>query len=145
MLIRIITFVLVVVAGLMLYVRFAPTRSEDWHKMPTFSEPGDYQSPGGFRAERKLIAPAEEALRAAEQRALATPRTRLIAGSVDEGLLTFETRSLVMGFPDYTSIAVQGDTLVISGHLRFGKSDMGVNKARIVGWLETLAPLTEPL
>ncbi|WP_239495843.1 DUF1499 domain-containing protein [Yoonia maritima] len=145
MLIRIIIFAIVIVFGVMLYIRFAPTRVDQWHKAPLSSGAGDYQSPVGFRAERKLTASTQDALRAAEQRALATPRTKLIAGSVDKGMLTFETRSLIMGFPDYTTITAQDGVLIISGRLRFGKSDMGVNKARIVGWLETLAPLTEPL
>lgn len=101
MLMRIIFLVSIAIVWVMLYVRFSPTRVHQWHKVPTFSGAGDYQSPGGFRAVRKLTAPTQDALRAAEQRALATPRTKLIAGSVDEGMLTFETRSLIMGFPDY--------------------------------------------
>ena len=80
-----------------------------------------------------------------EARALATPRTRLIAGSAEEGLLTFQTRSLLWGFPDYTTASVTDGTLVIYGRLRFGRSDIGVNKARILGWLASLGPLTEPL
>ena len=68
-----------------------------------------------------------------------------MAGSIQEGLITFHTRSLFWGFPDHTTAGVQGDLLVIYGRLRFGSSDMGVNKARIESWLETLGPLTEPL
>lgn len=142
---RVLLILLLLVAGLMAYVRLAPTRVEDWHKMPALTGVGDYQSAGGFRVERQFTVAAAEILTAAKQRALATPRTRLIAGSVEDGLMTFETRSRVMGFPDYTSVAVNGDTFVIAGHLRYGQSDMGVNKARILGWLDALAPLTEPL
>jgi uncharacterized protein (DUF1499 family) len=69
----------------------------------------------------------------------------LLAGSAGEGMITFQTRSQLWGFPDHTTVAVQGDLLVIYGRLRFGKSDLGVNRARIAGWLETLGPLTEPL
>jgi uncharacterized protein (DUF1499 family) len=136
---------LVLIAGLMLFVRLAPTSAERWHTRPTATEPFDRQDEGAFTAARRISAPANEVLAAFEQRALATPRTRLVAGSVAEGLLTFETRSLLWGFPDYTSVTVADDLLVVYGRLRFGQSDLGVNKARVMGWLDSLGPLTEPL
>ena len=142
---RILIFLVVLIVGLMAYVRFAPTDTARWHQMPDTAEPGDVQEAGGFRAVRRMTAPAADVLMALEQRALATPRTTLLAGSVAEGMLTFQTRSLLWGFPDHTTVAVQDDLIVIYGRLRFGQSDMGVNKARIEAWLETLGPLTEPL
>nr|WP_232204294.1 DUF1499 domain-containing protein [Roseobacter sp. CCS2] len=140
-----LTVLVVLILGLMAYVRFAPTDAARWHQPLMLTAPGDYPEEGGFLVERKIAAPAPEVLAAVESRALATPRTQVIAGSVDEGMITFMTRSRVMGFPDYTTVAVYNDTLVIYGRLRFGRSDMGVNKARIESWLETLGPLTEPL
>ncbi|MFO8125648.1 DUF1499 domain-containing protein [Yoonia sp.] len=142
---RILIILVVLILGLMAYVRLAPTDTAKWHQTPDVAEPGDFPEDGGFRAVRRITAPASEVLMAVEQRALATPRTTLLAGSVTEGMLTFQTRSLFWGFPDHTTVAVQGDLLVIYGRLRFGGSDMGVNRARIEGWLETLGPLTEPL
>ncbi|PJI92038.1 uncharacterized protein DUF1499 [Yoonia maricola] len=142
---RILILLVVLILGLMAYVRFAPTDAARWHQMPDAAEPGDHVGEGSFRAVRRITAPAAEVLTAIEQRALATPRTKLIAGSVGEGMITFQTRSALWGFPDHTTVAVQGDLLVIYGRLRFGRSDLGVNKARIAGWLETLGPLTAPL
>lgn len=142
---RILTVLLVLIVSLMAYIRLAPTSAAQWHVLPDVSEPGDTTQEGGFLAVRKITAPAEQVLTAIEQRALATPRTQLLAGSVAEGMLTFQTRSQLMGFPDQTTVAVKGNLLVIYGRLRFGRSDMGVNRARIAGWLETLGPLTEPL
>ncbi|MDO6589632.1 DUF1499 domain-containing protein [Loktanella sp. D2R18] len=142
---RIVLLFLVILIGLMGYVRLAPTRLDARHKAAVPTEVGDLQSTGGFQAARKIIAPTVDVLQAVEQRALATLRTRVIAGSVEDGTITFETRSALWGFPDYTTASVQGDLLVIAGHLRFGRSDMGVNKTRILGWITTLAPLTEPL
>ncbi len=146
---RIITFlialIVVVIVGLMAYVRLAPTDVAQWHRLPDVSDTGDTLGAGSFLAVRRITAPADQVLAAVEQRALATPRTRLLAGSLAEGLLTFQTRSLLWGFPDHTTVGVQGDLLVIYGRLRFGQSDMGVNRARIAGWLSTLGPLTEPL
>jgi hypothetical protein len=142
---RIVVIAVVLILGLMAYVRFAPTDVVRWHQIAEASGPGDTTAEGSFLAVRRLSAPAAEVLAAVEQRALATPRTRLLAGSVAEGKITFLTRSLLWGFPDYTTVSVQGDLLVIYGRLRFGRSDLGVNKARVESWLETLAPLTEPL
>ncbi|WP_333712276.1 DUF1499 domain-containing protein [Yoonia sp.] len=142
---RILIAILTLIVALMLYVRLAPTQVERWHTRPVATDPIDRQEEGGFLAARRITAPPAEVLRALEQRALATPRTRLLAGSVDEGLLTFQTRSLLWGFPDHTSVTVADDLLIIHGRLRFGRSDMGVNKARVLGWLASLGPLTEPL
>ena len=142
---RILIAILIILAGLMLYVRLAPTNIDRWHTRPTATEPRDQRDEGGFTAVRRMTAPAAEVLAALEQRALATPRTRLLAGSAGEGLLTFQTRSLVWGFPDHTTVAVEGDLLIAYGRLRFGRRDMGVNRARILGWIESLGPLTEPL
>lgn len=142
---RFLVAIVVLIAGLMMYIRIAPTRPEMWHQVSAITGASDTQTPGGFRAERRINTAAPAVLQAVLTRALATPRTKLIAGNVDEGMMTFETRSLVMGFPDYTTVAVIGDVLVISGRLRYGRSDVGVNKARIEGWLAALAPLTEPL
>lgn len=142
---RILIALLILLAGLMLYVRLAPTSVERWHTGPTATEPFDRQDAGGFTAARRITAPAADVLAAFEQRALATPRTRLLAGSVAEGLLTFQTRSLFWGFPDYTTVTVADDLLIVHGRLRFGQSDLGVNKARVLAWLDSLGPLTEPL
>ncbi|WP_439155277.1 DUF1499 domain-containing protein [Yoonia sp.] len=135
---------LMTLAG-MAYIRLAPMDPARVHQASAPRPPGDYAATGGFTAVRKITAPAPKVLATLEQRALATPRTRLFAGSVDEGMITFVTRSLVMGFPDYTTVRVGGDTLTIHGRLRFGQSDLGVNRARVQGWLDTLGPLTEPL
>ena len=142
---RVLIILVVLILGLMAYVRFSPNDPARWHVAPESAGPGDVTGEGSFMATRRITAPAAEVLTAVEQRALATPRTTLLAGSVAEGMLTFQTRSLFWGFPDHTTVAVQGDLLIIYGRLRFGRSDIGVNKARIEGWLETLGPLTEPL
>lgn len=142
---RTLTIVVLLTLAAMAYIRLAPSDPDRWHRMPVSAGPGDYLRDAGFRAERRIVAPPREVLAAVEQRALATPRTRVLAGGVDAGMITFVSRSRVMGFPDYTTVVVQGDILVINGRLRFGGADLGVNRARIMGWLETLGPLTDPL
>jgi hypothetical protein len=142
---RILYFLIIVVLGFAAYVRLAPTDPTRWNVAPQAAAPGDTTEAGGFLAARRIAAPAAEVLQAFEQRALATPRTTLIAGSVNEGMMTFQTRSRLWGFPDYTTVTVTDDLLIVYGRLRFGGSDIGVNQARILGWQETLGPLTEPL
>jgi uncharacterized protein (DUF1499 family) len=142
---RIIIVLVVVLAALMLYVRLAPTDVALWHKRPAAAVPGDTLTMGSFQAVRRITAPATQVLEAVEGIARATPRTKLLAGNVAEGMMTFQTRSRLWGFPDYTTVTVEGDLLVIYGRLRFGSGDVGVNKARIENWLAALGPLTEPL
>jgi hypothetical protein len=142
---RILILLIVLILGAMAYVRLAPTDAALWHKRPTATAPGDIAQEGGFQAARRITAPPAEVLAALEKIALATPRSWLLAGSVAEGMITFQTRSRLWGFPDQTTVAVQGDLLVIYGRLRFGRSDSGVNKNRIENWLVALGPLTEPL
>jgi hypothetical protein len=142
---RFTLFLLIALVGLMGYIRRAPSRIDVWHVAPVTDAIGDKQWAAGFQATRKISAPLGDVLQAVEQRALATPRTQLLAGVVDTHMLTFVTRSAFWGFPDYTTVAVRNDLLVINGRLRFGRSDMGVNKTRILAWLDQLAPLTEPL
>jgi len=142
---RILIFLIVVVLGLMAYVRFAPTDVARWHSLPDGAAMGDAAGQGSFRAVRRITAAPEDVLGAVAKAAAATERTSLIAGSADEGMMTFQTRSKFWGFPDHTTVAVQGDLLIIYGRLRFGKADLGVNKDRIDRWLAVLGPLTEPL
>ncbi|WP_048598096.1 DUF1499 domain-containing protein [Nereida ignava] len=61
----------------------------------------------------------------------ALPRTRKVA----DAPATFVTRSALWAFPDVTRVWIEGDTVHIAGHLIYGKSDMGVNKARITAVL----------
>lgn len=68
----------------------------------------------------------------------ATPRTRVIAGSVPEGHITYVTRSLVFGFPDYATVQSDAERLGIYARSRFGGSDVGVNRARVEGWIDAL-------
>jgi hypothetical protein len=79
--------------------------------------------------------------------ALATPRTRVLAGSVGEGRITFVTRSRVMGFPDFTTAAVMqsdaGPHVCLYGRQGIGEYDWGVNAARVRDWAGQLAGLRD--
>lgn len=132
---RIALIILLTIAiGLGLYVRLAPVNPEHWHAMP--DDVGTRGLSGG--AMRVIDAP-EGGLEQLHAIIVATPRTKVLAGNADEGLVTYVTRSLVVGFPDYTTVRIVETRLEIYGRSRFGRSDFGVNAARIDGWLKRLA------
>ena len=124
-------------------IRLAPADGADWHVDPS----GGQRGPGRFLvaengdlAPVRLAAGPQEVMRALEEIARTTPRTRRIAG--DGTLATWETRSRVFGFPDYTTVRVvpdgEGSRLTAYARLRFGKDDLGVNRARVEDWLDRL-------
>jgi hypothetical protein len=125
--------VLFVVLAFGLYVRLAPTDVARWHQPITAVEDADL--PGGAI---RVIA-ADDALWAEAGRTLqALPRTHVVAGSADEGRITYVTRSALWGFPDYTTVEYGDDTLKLFARLRFGGSDMGVNAKRLERVLSAL-------
>ena len=127
------------------YVRLSPTDLTAFHVAPMATEAGDTATAASFKAARQIATPAADILRAIDQIARETERTERVAGSVGEGLVTYETRSALMGYPDYTTVTVtdgaEGPLLVINARSRFGKGDMGVNRARVEDWLTRLGPL----
>lgn len=141
---RITFFVLLVaVIGMLAYIRLAPSDPERWHVDPlTAADPGE----GGVRLappDAPVLATTPETLMELfDTVAMAEPRVTRLAGSVAEGHATYLARSLVMGFPDYISVralpAEGGATLAVVSRLRFGQSDMGVNRARLDRWMAEL-------
>lgn len=125
--------VLVVAVAAMAYVRLAPSDMARWHRMPEVSGDKSFKS-GVIR----VVPAGAEGLARLDAIIRATPRTRDLAGSVGEGMVTYVSRSRVMGFPDYTTVRQVGDRLEIYARSRFGRSDLGVNGARVEGWLGRL-------
>lgn len=130
---------LVCLAGMAAYVRLAPDVVARWHQplegMPM--APGIVTDPGGARALVPMSDGRAGLARLAEV-AAASPRVRLLAGSVDEGRMTWVVRSVVWGFPDYVTAEAGPGGLRVWSRLRFGRSDLGVNRARLEDWLARL-------
>lgn len=122
---------LVVVA--MGYVRLAPSDPVEWHQMPDAPQDKDFAN-GVIR----VVETGPNGLAELDAIATATPHTERRFGSIDEGMVTYVTRSVVFGFPDYTTARQTGDTLEIYGRARFGKSDLGVNRERVESWIDAL-------
>jgi len=130
MLIWILLLLAVIALG---YIRLAPSDPAVWHQVPEGI--GNLDLAGGVE---RRVEVGPDGLARLDRIIRATPRTRVLAGTVPEGMVTYITRSLVFGFPDYTTVHQAGDALEIYARLRFGRSDLGVNRARVDQWLETL-------
>lgn len=126
--------ILALVVGGALYVRLAPSDPAIWHVLPDVTD----NETGVGEAKRRVAGDADT-LVALDAIARATPRTRVLAGDLASGHITYVTRSLVLGFPDYTSVAVTPEGIALWARLRFGRSDFGVNAARLDSWLRQLA------
>ena len=140
----------VVVLGFAAYVRLAPSDPEIWHvflpsDIAASEDCATSVVPGRGRATAACFVALskEDALQKLDSIAMSTPRTTRLAGSWQQGRITWITRSKLWGFPDYTTAQAQeidGQTRIdLFGRLRFGSEDMGVNAARLTAWLTTLA------
>lgn len=110
----------------MAYIRFGPVDAPYWHQPIEAVQNYDMKN-GSIRV---VVAPPEAFIKV-DAAARALPRTRVIAGSVAQGRITYETRTLFFGFPDYTTVEHIGNTLKFFARSRFGGSDFGVNRARL--------------
>jgi len=123
--------VLVCLVGIGLFIRLAPAAEENWHIMPDMAEPEDVMG-GAFH----VVEATPEEFDRLHAIILETRRTKVFAGSVENRMVTYVTRSLVFGFPDYTTVEHVEDRIEIFGRQRFGQSDYGVNATRIDQWVE---------
>lgn len=110
------------------YVRLAPHDTEKVHAPIEGAQDQD-MSTGAVR-----VIPADTGMfEAAVAYMENLPRTERLAGDVASGRVTFVTRSRVFGFPDYTTLELSNGRLKAYARLRFGQSDMGVNRERLEG------------
>ncbi len=121
------------VIALGLYIRLAPSDPARWHLAVAGTTDEDMQ--GGVI---RMVETGPDGLAKLDVLAQATPRTTVLAGSVEDGMITYVTRTQVIGFPDYTTVQQDGDVLRFHARLRFGRSDFGVNRDRVDGWLAAL-------
>lgn len=116
---------LVLVIGLA-YIRLAPSNPDKWHR-DIRAEQNEDRANGAVR----IIPGDGESFRKAIGLLGNLPRTHRIDDGSDPNHATFVTRSVVFGFPDYTTVQHTGDQLKLFARLRFGKSDLGVNRKRL--------------
>lgn len=134
-LIRMIFFLLILLAiGGLAWIRLAPSDPAVWNVDPKVT--ADQDLAGGVR--RRISDAGEDGFSRLHTLILSTPRTDVLAGTLDQGQVTYVTRSKWMGFPDYTTVRADGAVLEVWARSRFGTSDLGVNRKRVEGWLTAL-------
>lgn len=128
-----------------------------WHRDPALVErstspndflaalPGMTEAPADVGAEtydetpRDLLARFDAVVRA-------QPRVEVIAGSVDDLMITYMQRSRYIGFPDYITVKAipvgEGASLIVYSRSRYGRSDFGVNRKRVTEWLGAIGHST---
>lgn len=128
------------------FIRLAPTDPARWHTDPGSLPVTDCAAPVTTRSTARVTCTRPEApaalLARLDEIALAAPRTRRLAGSAETGRITWESRSAIWGFPDYTTVQAtalaDGTRLDLLARSRFGDYDWGVNAARLERWLSAL-------
>ena len=142
-----IALLLALIAGAMVWVRLAPTDPARWHvALDRQALPGPCgpdavtAQTGAARAACLVSGTPNEALARLAGIAESSPRTIRIAGSPEEGRITWVSRSALWGFPDYITAEARTEgeqtRLDMLSRLRFGREDMGVNAARLRDWLD---------
>jgi len=145
MMIKLVWLLLIATVAFAGYVRFAPYDAARWHVASSRNAIGDYSGMNTFEAVRGMSAAPVDILRALETVILNDPRTQMMSGQVEDGIVTYQTRSRLFGYPDYTTVSVidtqAGPLLSIHGRARFGKSDINQNAKRIKRWIAAAGPL----
>jgi hypothetical protein len=124
-----IWIVLALIAVSFAYVQLAPSDPKRWHKDVTAVESKDFAG-GAVRIVEADFAALDAVIRMSG--------AKVLSGSVEAGHISYISRTRIAGFPDYVTVQEVDGKLRIFSRLRFGQSDLGVNKRRVEGWLAQL-------
>lgn len=141
-----------ILAGALLYFfvwpRFAPTNPDKWHVNPETVQktrkPNQFLVRDGGDSDSLVFqSSATELSTRFDEMARQKPNVTLIAGDPASGWMTYEQRSQKIKYPDYISVKItdlEDGTAKLSAYSRsrFGRSDLGVNEARMTKWLAAL-------
>lgn len=133
-LIVIVGVIAALAVGLSLWARLAPSDPADWHRMPGAVTDRDMEG-GAMR----VVGAGSDGLVRLDSIIRQEPRLTALAGSVEEGMITYVARSRIFGFPDYVTVRQADKQIEIYSRLRFGRSDLGVNAERLDRWLALFA------
>jgi uncharacterized protein (DUF1499 family) len=132
----------------LIYVRFSPMDPRRWHIDPLsmdYEASGNsvlWRDAGGDAPALHLEADPAQVAETLDRIIRAKPRVVALAGSVATGHMTYVQRSRIMGYPDAITVRVlpdgAGASVVIYSRSRFGRSDLGVNAARVRSWMSEL-------
>ncbi len=141
-------FLLILIAAAILWVRIAPSNASEWHVDPETIEkdmrPNQFLMRDGQDADSLIFdMPAGDLAVKFNDVALSKPNVVVLDGAVSDLWVTYMQRTKLMAYPDYISVKIttEGDDksrLTLYSRSRFGRSDLGVNKARIKAWTAAL-------
>lgn len=147
-------FISAAAGGLFYYVSTVEHNPAEWHvdplTVPQSVKPHSFRMAPPALTEEHVDSPspvysANPTLmaKAFDDYVLAQRKTARIAGSPEEGWMTYVQRSEKLNLPDYISVKfldLNGgkSTVAVYSRSRFGHSDMGVNEARVMSWIGTL-------
>lgn len=118
-----------------IWVRLAPLPADQYHRVPSVVQAvGDWPEGSAFEAVRQLPDPKAR-LQELDRIIRAAARTVPLEGTPDEGLLTYVSRSALLGLPAISTLWIEGDRIHLRGASVFGEPDFGANRARIESWL----------
>ena len=130
------------IAFVIFALRFIPADGEPYHEEP--SEPETQRSEVRLigREAPRYDVDAATVLAAFKKVANRNWNVGIVAGSIEEGMITFVARSTVFGFRDYITVKATdeagGSKLSIYARPRFNVYDWGVNQKRLDRWLAKL-------
>ena len=135
LLVLLIVLVIAAIAGV-IYVRTAAHDPARWHIDPaTVTE---VNTDNEF-LDSRIIAGSPDAIAST---LLSELDGEVLAGDLAKDWSTFVVRTPLIGYPDYVSVrmtpAADGTRVTLFSRSRFGKSDLGANKARVQRVFEAL-------
>lgn len=136
------SFILLLLMGLLAYIRLAPSDPARWHialdpRPPFMAQISLDRVIAGDGAAYTDLPLVPDLFAQLKSIAAITPRTAILVEQANH--ITFITRSKWFGFPDYTTAQITPSGLTLYARLRFGRSDLGVNAARLSEWRTLLA------
>lgn len=137
-------YILAIAAVLgILWARYAPIDRDAWHMDPAEADPPKAAGVRLIGREApRYPADIDTVLATFQTIALEEPRTRLLEGNMDEGMMTYVARSKVFGFPDIITIKAVSEgaqtKLAVISRARISGYDYGVNGKRLDRWLQEM-------
>lgn len=128
----ILTLLALIVIGFAIYVRITPIPEDRFTGFPGPMSVGFHESLRGIKVVQPLSEVPNDVLSRINAVILSTERTELRG----DDPAAYVTKSALWRFPDVTLVWVQDGNLHIHAELVYGRSDLGVNSARVRGWLD---------
>lgn len=145
----VVSFLVVVILAMLAYVRYAPSDARAWHvdpltaKKPKLPNAFLFRGAGGKHPAPEYEMPAGALAVKFDDLAMLKPSVTRLDGDPADLFVTYIARTKYVGFPDYISIKfieldADRSTIAVFSRSRFGYSDRGVNRRRVLAWLAEL-------